>query len=367
MIVVRPGTIAGPMRVLKVPAAVLAAVVLSLAVAPAATARGTRGTFVAADDPQIAYTEYAALSLTHRRARFYRPDVFNPAGRSSPGTRVNFSSDARAIWMRVDYYHGQCGSTGCGRFWLEVDGVVQQGGVGSDTDEGQHRYLIYTQATRQHHDFSLIYPWGPPVDFLGLVLAGGTPGLLSPPPTRPAFLSVMHGDSITQGQASTGIVKTYPDRVARRNGWSVINMGFGGRSVEGDDGSAIGNLGGDLVTVAIGINNYNSSRTLEETRTRYELLLDNLRALQPTVPVYCITPIWGTREATPNAQGLIPEDYRDVIRSVVQERMLTDPDLHLIEGLDLVPHDPSFYVDGLHPNDEGFFEYARNLAPLLAQ
>ncbi|HYV01992.1 MAG TPA: lysophospholipase, partial [Actinomycetota bacterium] len=59
------------------------------------------------------------------------------------------------------------------------------------------------------------------------------------------------------------------------------------------------------------------------------------------------------------------EDYREVIRQVVAEHMLTDPNLFLIEGLDLVPHSPDFFADGLHPNDEGFFLYARNLAPLL--
>jgi hypothetical protein len=351
----------------------LAALALVLLVLPAGqvaaapVGSGAMGaTFVAPDDPLIAYTEYVNANISHRRARFNRPEVFNPAARSSPGTRINFSSDARAIWMRVDYYHGQCGSTGCGRFWLEVDGVVQLGGIGSDTDEGPHRYLAFAQDARRRHDFSLIYPWGPPVDFLGLVLGGGTPGLLSPSPTRPDLVSVFYGDSITQGASSTGIVRTYPYQVGRRKGWSVINMGFGGQSTTGDDGTAVGHIGGDLVTAAIGINNYNSGRTLEETRTQYELFLDNIRALQPTVPVFCITPIWGTSEANPNGQGAVPEDYREVIRSVVGERMLTDPNLHLIEGLDLVPHDPSMYADGLHPNDKGFFLYARNLAPLVS-
>jgi lysophospholipase L1-like esterase len=46
--------------------------------------------------------------------------------------------------------------------------------------------------------------------------------------------------------------------------------------------------------------------------------------------------------------------------------MATDPNLHLIDGLTLVPNQLKYYVDGVHPNDAGFALYATNLAPKLS-
>jgi hypothetical protein len=322
-------------------------------------------TTVYPDDPNLHYTEFAHASIDHRRARFTRPGPPNPAVVASPGTRVNFRSDARAIWIRISYRNAPCGSTGCGRFSLEVDGVLRAADIGSDLIQGWRSYRIFEQSGPEPHDFSLIFPYSSAVDFRGLELAGGSRRLLAPAPGRPGALFVAYGDSITQGAYATAIVRTYPHQVAAMKAWSVINMGFGGEPVVEEDGTDVGELGGGLVTVAIGINDYNLSRRVEATRRLYGAFLDNLRAEQPETPVYCITPLWTTAEDNPNALGAVPEDYRREIRSVVTERMQADPNLHLIEGLDLVPHSPSFFVDGLHPNDAGFASYALNLAARL--
>ena len=45
--------------------------------------------------------------------------------------------------------------------------------------------------------------------------------------------------------------------------------------------------------------------------------------------------------------------------------MATDPNLHLIDGLSLVPNRLQYFVDGLHPNAAGFALYAANLAAKL--
>ena len=57
----------------------------------------------------------------------------------------------------------------------------------------------------------------------------------------------------------------------------------------------------------------------------------------------------------------------DAQAQVVQQRMVTDPNLHLIDGLTLVPNQLKYFVDGLHPNDAGFKQYASNLAAKLSQ
>jgi lysophospholipase L1-like esterase len=354
--------------IIALPFALLAPSVSSAVAAPGrpqGTLAAPQTTLIYPDDLNFSYTEYVHGDITHERARFDRPGPFNNAWVTAPDTRANFASDAQRIWMFVDYRPDPCNSPGCGHFWLTVDGVVQAEGVGSDTFVGLRRYAIFQQPSATRHDFSLIFPYGSAVDFHGLSLSGGTPGLLSPPPGRPDLLFVAYGDSITQGSSATGIVRTYGDQVARAKDWRIINLGYGGEWVRQSDGSVVGAIDADLYTVAVGINDYNLSLTLSGTHDRYEAFLDHFRRLQPTAPVYCITPIWGTSEDNPNNQQAVPEDYRQVIRDVVHERMLTDPNLYLIEGLDLVPHDASYFSDGLHPNDAGHAAYAANLEALL--
>ena len=66
-----------------------------------------------------------------------------------------------------------------------------------------------------------------------------------PPPVRSAFRYAAYGDSITKGYyASGGIVDTYPDQVARKKGWSVVNMGYDGKTTVPSDRTAVGLLGG---------------------------------------------------------------------------------------------------------------------------
>ena len=49
----------------------------------------------------------------------------------------------------------------------------------------------------------------------------------------------------------------------------------------------------------------------------------------------------------------------------MQQRRASDPNLHLIDGLTLVPNQLQYYLDGIHPNDAGFALYAAALAAKL--
>jgi lysophospholipase L1-like esterase len=317
------------------------------------------------DDPNIRYTEYAHATVTHTDAVFDRPGVPNGNGIASPGTRVNFRTDATRVSLLV-YYTFACGALGCGHFSVERDGRLLPPSFGTDVGSGSATYLIATQPTPALRSYSVIWPYGTQMVFRGLLLEGGRQRLVGPAPARPARRYVAYGDSITQGYyAAAGTIHTYPDQVGRRKNWSVINMGFGGETTVPSDGTAVGLLNGSIVTVAIGVNDFGQSKPLANFQSDYNALLDSVRALQPTVPIYCLTPIWTTLDGVQNGQGLFLSSYRQVIAQVVQQRAIVDPNLHLIDGLALVPHDTRYFVDGVHPNDAGFSLYASNLAARL--
>jgi lysophospholipase L1-like esterase len=350
-----------------VTAAVVGLLAVLLSGSAGATSRAISATTtIYPDNPAIRYTEYAHATISHAGAVFDRPGVANGNAIASPGTRVNFRTDATRVWAVVTYTFA-CNAAGCGRFSAERDGRLLPQTFGGDTVSGQTAYLLALQPTPLAHNFSLIWPYGTQMVFDGLQLQGGHPRLLSPAPTRPAFRYVAYGDSITQGYyASGGTIDTYPDQVARKKGWSVLNMGYGGETTVPSDGTAVGMLGGNLVTVAIGTNDFGQSKPLSTFVSDYNGLLDAIRVLQPVVPLYCVTPIWTSVEAVTNAQGLHVQDYRQAITSIVQQRMATDPNLHVVDGLKLVPNQLKYFVDGLHPNDAGFALYATNLAAKLS-
>jgi hypothetical protein len=249
----------------------LAAVLLSGS-AGAASRAISATTAIYPDNPAIRYTEYAHATISHTGAVFDRPGVANGNAIASPGTRVNFRTDAARVWVVVTYTFA-CNAAGCGRFSAERDGRLLPQTFGSDTVSGQTAYLLALQSAPLAHNFSLIWPYGTQMVFDGLQLQGGQPRLLSPASTRPAFRYVAYGDSITQGYyASGGTVDTYPDQVARKKDWSVVNMGYGGETTVPSDGTAVGLLGGNLVTVAIGTNDFgrrSPSRPLCPTTAGY--------------------------------------------------------------------------------------------------
>lgn len=322
---------------------------------------------VAPDDATLAYSEYVHATISATRARFERPSVSGFGTLHSPGTRIGFTTDATRIRMRVDYLQTSP-VPGAGRFRLEMDGRLLARRFGSDADLGAGWYTLIDAPSASPsprrtpsatHEYSLILPYASDVDFLGLELDGGA--LASPAPARPPFLYVPYGDSITQGYTASSVANGYPYLVGRLLDWSVIDMGFSGRTVTASDGTAVGVLGGDCVSVAIGVNDYLGGTTAKVFRERYNGFLSALRDQQPSVPVFVLTPTWVSTEGETNAAGLTVEDYRQEIREIVAARAPTDPNLHLVEGLALVPAGLAYFPDGIHPNDAGFVFYAAGL------
>ena len=77
--------------------------------------------------------------------------------------------------------------------------------------------------------------------------------------------------------------------------------------------------------------------------------------------VYCVTPLWRASEDQPNAAGLLLQEYRDAIARVCA----TLPQAVTVDGRQLIPADPRYFADGLHPNARGYGRMARTLATIF--
>ena len=317
-----------------------------------------QSTTITPDDPGIAWSGYMEASIDPTRASFRRPGTAAPfAVEMSPGVRASFRTDATQVEITVFYLAIAI----LPEFSVEVDGVPQpkigSGSLGAST------LLVTTQPTPVPRVVTIVWPVAADVDLLAIHLTGGTPQLLPYTPPVTTQRAVCFGDSITQGVFTSEPNRTYPAQLGKARGWSVINAGFAGHTTIGTDGAAIGALQPTFVVLAIGTNDFSFQTPLATFVSEYDQWIASFRA-QPgcaEVPLVCVTPTVRSDEAS---QPIVLEDYRYFMRLVVSARMATDPNLHLLEGWDVVPVDLQLFPDGLHLSDAAFDLYARSLAQM---
>ncbi|MCX7012304.1 MAG: GDSL-type esterase/lipase family protein, partial [Candidatus Sumerlaeota bacterium] len=189
------------------------------------------------------------------------------------------------------------------------------------------------------------------------------------PPRReetPALRMLSYGTSITHGAAATAFHLTYVAQTAWRLDADLCNLGLGGAChcepaladymAQRDDW--------DFATLCLSVNMIGAGFTLEEFRERTRYLIGRL-AENPRRPVACIEIFpyfrdWG--EPQPNAKAH-PDDFRVALAEVVGE--LNRPNVHIIEGRNLLTDIGGLTVDCIHPSDFGMIQIGENLASRL--
>ncbi len=207
---------------------------------------------------------------------------------------------------------------------------------------------------------------------------GGT--VLQALPEGPRW--VTYGSSITQCAAAHGPSQTWPALVARRWGWDLTCLGFSGQChLDPIAARTIAATPADLVTLCLGINIYgNSSFNERSLAPQVAGFIDQVRDAHPGVPIVVITPIASPdREDTPNeagmfqggelqSSGLTLSQVRTIVADVTTAARADDPDVHLIDGRDILSADEAHLMpDGLHPDGTGYELMASRLAPRLAE
>lgn len=333
----------------------LAFPVASFLLAGAAFAQTTS---IAPNDPGIAWSGVMASSIDATRASFSRPGTAALyTADMAPGVRASFRTDATLVEVTVDYQWIAI----LPEFSVEVDGVPQPK-IGAGT-LGASTLVVTTQPTPVPRVVTIVWPVGADVDLLSIQLTGGGSQLLPYTPQGSSQRVVCFGDSITQGVYTSEPNQTFPARLAKARGWSMINAGFAGHHTVGSDGVAIGALQPTLVVVAIGTNDFSYQTPLTTFAAEYDQWIANFRT-QPgcsEVPIVCVTPAMRSDEAD---KPILLEDYRNCIRGIVASRSLSDANLNLLEGWDMVPINPTLLPDGLHLSDVAFEHYARALGAM---
>lgn len=201
--------------------------------------------------------------------------------------------------------------------------------------------------------------------------------IVSPRLVRAQITHVMTfaGDSIMVGTpGATAANCTVINRLgtnALRPSWIIRNYSYGGASVTGGllfgidvppmnaaaVAESVGVDSGDAIVVFLGTNDWGYAVPLPTFTANYAAFIDGLGT---AAKVICVTPIWRSNDGTANVAGYVLQDYRDAISAVCGARGDA-----VIDGLPLVPHVSTYFADGLHPNNTGYYYYANNLAAAL--
>ena len=166
------------------------------------------------------------------------------------------------------------------------------------------------------------------------------------------------GDSITQGWNSGIDTLSYAYRTSFALNYDSIIQGVGGAYYHAST-FADSNFEPDIVIVAYGTNDVNHFKTQEAMVEQLRLYLGLVKETYKSSRIYAISPIWVSGGSEEKRMGNLWECYEliaDEIESACVEH---------IRGLELVPHDRRYYADDLHPNADGFEEYAGNLVKIL--
>lgn len=321
-----------------------------------------------AADPRFHFSDYQSLLRNGQRIGFCRTI---PNDRKyhldSPGARMRFRCNAGKILVDLLYrerIHPQRSQNSIGT-WL-VDGKNRDEWKFERSKRdgcGNEPVTVRLPADGEMHTYELILPYGDIVE-LHSVSVNSESEFEAPPP-RPPVRCVFFGDSITQGFCASRIDRTFPFLVGELLDYEVVNLGIAGIGLNPGSAKVLGGIPMDRMVVEIGANDWKDGMLPEEFRKNTDKFLHDFRSFQPETPVWWITPPWISPKWKLKTMRYELDLYRDIIREEVEKRR--DPNLHVIDGLELIDHDTQFYDQvPVHPVDAGYEQMAERLALHLA-
>ena len=170
-----------------------------------------------------------------------------------------------------------------------------------------------------------------------------------------------YGDSITQGMTVHNPAENHIALLARELSADVWNMGVGGAKMDAFLADTIPSFDYDIATVAYGVNDFNSDVPLAIYKNNAGAFLNALSSRRPSSPILAISPIPFLTDKQANVFGETLDEFRAALASASSGR----PNVILVDGRELVPAEPGYFVDGCHPNAEGARMYAERLLPIM--
>ena len=166
------------------------------------------------------------------------------------------------------------------------------------------------------------------------------------------------GDSITQGWNSGIDTLSYAYRTSFALNYDSVIQGVGGAYYHASTFADSG-FDPDVVIIAYGTNDVWHFATKDGMLCQLRAYLGLVKETYKHSKIYAISPIWVSGGSEEKRMGNLWECY-ELIADEIEKCGVEH-----IRGLDLVPHERRYFADDLHPNKDGFEEYAGNLVGII--
>ncbi len=295
--------------------------------------------------------------LPHRlpawaRRQFPDPQLMTSEAQPS-GVRIAFRGSATGVELRVvatrQSYPG-VPPRPLGVYDLRIDGDL----VGLTTaDEGR---VVFTGLPAREKLVEIWLPHHEQTELVSCRVEGSAEPVLD---GRPVW--VHHGSSLSQGSNAASPSTTWPAVAAALTGHQLLNLGFGGGAlVDASTARVLRDLPADVLSVELGINVVNADAMRMRAFTpAVHGFLDTVREGHPTTPLVVVTPLHCalheetpgpgafdlqalaggtvrfTATGTPEPGRLTLSTARAELARIVAQRQADDPNLHLVDGLEL--------------------------------
>ncbi len=229
---------------------------------------------------------------------------------------------------------------------------------------GAYSSVLLTRAGRQPLSFILNLPLFNGLEALQIGLRQGA--MVAPPTVGSDRPVVIYGTSITHGGCASRPGACYPNILSRRLRVPVLNLGFSG---SGQGEPEVAEAIATLTEPALFVLDYqaNSGERMDLTLPGF---VAALRSRHPATPILVVSRIRYGKEALSSepATGRAGRRCRAYQRAFVDRlRASGDAHIHYYDGTRLLGRAyDECTVDGVHPNDLGFFKMADALAPVIA-
>ncbi len=165
---------------------------------------------------------------------------------------------------------------------------------------------------------------------------------------------VLCGDSIMQGMTCSSPSKALGAIAAKKLNMTLHNLSVGGAVMQPIPVAEAVKLNGEITVVGFGINDANKVTDTAVFRERTRQVLTILS--QASGKAFIVTPIPALVDA---------EKRREIYSSIIREEHQAFPQVKLIEGTTLLEACEEYFVDGVHPNDQGMMIYGSNLTSAI--
>jgi lysophospholipase L1-like esterase len=192
------------------------------------------------------------------------------------------------------------------------------------------------------------------------------------PPKReelPKLRYLAYGTSITQGVGASHPALTYVKQTGWRLRADVLNLGASGNAYcEQALADYMANRHDwDIASLCISVNMLNQGVSAKEFESKADYLVNTMAKQQPDKPIVCIGILpsfhdlgykWPERNPVSTA-----DEYRSILKSIADNPAL--PNVHYVDGRQLMSSLYGHSHDLLHPGDHGMIEIGEHLADFM--